>query len=465
MRAWRWTITALAGVVLVAGAIYLQAAARVGAGYKAKILCSAVFVSGRSPDAVLAEDLRVDGLELLDLFSHRIDWQQPSVTISFFGLVEQRAIYRDGLGCTLVIGRPEQELRAEAPAFPKTLVLPEAQWPDGRHVDSGTAAPDIDTAALERAVDAAFAEPNRELLQRTRALIVVHRERIVAERYADGFDRHTPMLGWSMTKSALNALVGIRIRTGKLSPVKRELLPEWRSAGDPRSEITLEHLLRMAGGLAFSEDYEDRLSDVVTMLFTKGDKAGFAAAKQLTHTPGHHWSYSSGSSNIIARVLRSTFSDRHDYLTFPHRELFTRLGMEKAVLEPDASGTFTASSFMYATARDWARLGLLFLRDGIWRGTRILPEGWVAASLRPTRAAPKADYGAHLWLKLPPIFGPGEPPLPEDTYYMLGHDGQTVAVVPSVDLVIVRLGLARKPGAWKPSDILAPIVSAFSPRQ
>ncbi len=464
MRAWKWVTGVLAALTIVAGALYVRAVALAGAGYKAKILCSSVFVSGRSPDAVLAEDLRADGLEPLDLFSHQIDRQQPSVTISFFGLVHQRAIYRDGLGCTLAIGRPEEEIRTETPLFPERSARPGGPWPVGHRVDNGALPPDVDSAALARAIEAGFTEPDRELLQRTRALVVVHRGRIVAERYAQGFDRQTPLLGWSMTKSALNALVGIRVRQGKLSVHDQKLLPEWSSAGDPRSRIALDHLLRMSGGLAFSEDYDDILSDVITMLFTKGDKAGFAAARQATHQPGVFWSYSSGSSNIISRILRSTFSDQGRYLTFPHRELFSRLGMKTAVLEPDASGTFTASSFMYATARDWARLGLLFLRDGIWQGEHILPKGWVAASLRPARGAPRSEYGAHLWLKLPMSRNHGEPPLPEDSYYMLGHDGQIVAIVPSLDLVIVRMGLARKEGSWRPVDILAPIIGAFSPR-
>lgn len=464
LQIWRWAIGALAALSFMAGAFYLHAAALVGAGYKAKILCSAVFVSRRSPDAVLSEDLKVDGLEQLELFSHEIDRQRPSVTISLLGLVRQRAIYRDGLGCTLVIGRSEDELRAETPSLPAQPVLPEDPWPVGRRVSIGPMPAGVDSVALAQAMDAAFAEPDPESLQRTRALVVVHRGRIVAERYAQGFEAQTPMLGWSMSKSALNALVGIRVRQGKFAIGYRRLLPEWSGTDDLRSQITLDHLLRMTSGLVFSEKYDDRMSDVVTMLFTQGDKAGFAAAKQAAHRPGVHWSYSSGNSNIISRILRSGFSDQHSYLTFPYRELFSRLGMENAVLEPDASGTFTASSFMYATARDWARFGLLCLRDGIWRGKRILPEGWMAASLRPTRGAPLGEYGAHVWLKLPMSHNLGEPPLPEGAYYMLGHDGQIVAIIPSRDLVIVRMGLTRQPGAWKPAEILAPFVKAFPPR-
>jgi CubicO group peptidase (beta-lactamase class C family) len=284
---------------------------------------------------------------------------------------------------------------------------------------------------------------------------------IVAERYAPGFDATMPLIGWSMTKMATNALVGIAVQNGKLALADKELLPEWR--GNRRRDITLDQLLRMTSGLSFNEDYEDHSSDVIQMLFVKGDKAGLAASKPLQYSPGSHWSYSSGTSNIIARVLRQRFAEERDYLRFPREQLFQPLGMRSVVLEPDESGTFVGSAFMYASARDWARLGLLYLHDGVWHGRRLLPEGWVSYSLMPTRGAPDARYGAHIWLKLPQSPGLGEPAMPKDAYYMLGHDQQIVAVVPSRDLVIVRLGLTREGSAWDHARDLAPIVQAASP--
>ena len=254
-----------------------------------------------------------------------------------------------------------------------------------------------------------------------------------------------PLIGWSMSKMAINALVGIAVQDGKLTLADSALLPEWR--GDADSRITLDQLLRMTTGLSFNEDYTDHSSDVIQMLFVQGDKAGFAAAKPLEHSPGTYWQYSSGTSNIIARILRQRFADEQEYLRFPCKRLFEPLGMSSAVLEP-------------ASARDWARLGLLFLHDGQWQGQRLLPEGWVAYSLTPTKDAPDARYGAHVWLKLPKSPGLGEPQMPADTYY----DEQVVAVVPSRDLVIVRLGITREEGAWDHARDLAPIVRAFPPR-
>jgi CubicO group peptidase (beta-lactamase class C family) len=257
------------------------------------------------------------------------------------------------------------------------------------------------------------------------------------------------------------------VLNGRLALADQDLLPEWQGSSDERRHIKVDQLLRMTSGLSFDEDYENHASDVVQMLFVKGDKAAFAASKSLRYPPGSHWSYSGGASNIIARLLRQRFASGRDYLRFPRQHLFQPLGMRSAVLEPDEAGTFVGSSFMYASARDWARLGLLYLHDGVWQGRRLLPQGWVSYSLTPTQGAPDARYGAHVWLKLPQSPLLGEPPMPEDAYYMLGHDQQIVAVVPSRDLVIVRLGLARDQSAWDHARDLAPIVKAvtLAPKQ
>jgi CubicO group peptidase (beta-lactamase class C family) len=465
-KAWLWL---LAAIVVAAGAgaapsIYRTAV--LGSGFLAQLLCSGTFVSRRDPQAVLSEDMSGPGYELLWFFQPRVERESKRVSASMFGLGRRTAVFRDGLGCTLVVDRTEDELRAQAAGFfsPSPASQPDALWPEGERVDLEALPQGVDRVALEAGVKAAFAEPDSAHPRRTRALVVVHGGRIVAERYAPGFDAATPVIGWSMAKMAINALVGVMVQDGRLSLADKALLPEWRGDTDPRREITLGQLLRMTSGLGFNEDYADHASDVIQMLFVQGDKAGFAAAKPLEHPPGIHWQYSGGASNIIARILRQRFVEERAYLRFPRERLFEPLGMRSAVLEPDEAGTFVGSTFMYASARDWARLGLLFLRDGLWQGRRLLPEGWRAYSLTPTQGAPSASYGAHVWLKLPESPGLGEPPMPEDTYYMLGYDEQVVVVVPSRDLVIVRLGLTRAGGAWDHARDLAPIVQAFPPR-
>ena len=399
-------------------------------------------------------------------FQPHVQREAKRVTTSMYGLGRRTAVFREGLGCTLVVDRSENELRAQAASiFPHSSVSdPDALWPEGERVDLEALPQQVDRVALEAGVKATLAEPDSAHPRRTHALVVVHGGRIVAEGYAPGFDATMPLIGWSMSKMAINALVGIAVQDGKLTLADRALLPEWRGDADPRRDIRLDQLLRMTSGLSFNEDYADHSGDVIQMLFVQGDKAGFAAAKSLEHSPGAYWQYSGGTSNIIARILRQRFADEQEYLRFPRERLFEPLGMRSAVLEPDEAGTFVGSTFMYASARDWARLGLLFLHDGRWQGQRLLPEGWVTYSLTPTKDAPDAQYGAHVWLKLPGSPGLGEPSMPEDTYYMLGYDEQVVAVVPSRDLVIVRLGITREEGAWDHARDLAPIVRAFPPR-
>jgi CubicO group peptidase (beta-lactamase class C family) len=461
-----WLLTALVIAVGVLGAPSLYRTAVLGSGVLAQLLCSSTFVSRRDPQAVVAEELSGPGYELLSFFQWSIDREGKRVSASLFGLGRRSALFRDGLGCTLVIGIPEDELKAQArglfSASPPSN--PDALWPDGERIDFDAKADGVDAAKLETAVKAVFAEPDPAHPRRTRALVVVHDGRIIAERYAPGFDTAMPLLGWSMTKMAMNALTGILVQDGTVKLGNKALLPQWRGDDDPRRNITLDQLLRMTSGLSFDEDYANHSSDIIQMLFVQGDEAGFAASKLLANLPGTHWHYSGGNSNIIALVLRQHILKEKNYLRLPQQHLFEPLGMRSAVLEPDSAGTFVGSSFMYASARDWARLGLLFLRDGIWDGRRLLPEGWVAYTRTPTQVAPDGRYGAHVWLKIPGSPQLGEPPMPEDAYYMLGYDQQIVAIVPSRDLVIVRLGLTRDAKAWDHAKELAPIVSAFAHR-
>jgi CubicO group peptidase (beta-lactamase class C family) len=454
-----WLVAAVVIAAMLAAGLRAYGTALVGSGYSAEILCGAVFVSGREPEAVEAEDLTGPGFELLRYFDKQVEPTGKRVTASFHGLASQTAIYRDGFGCTRSDG--DEAGLAEVPHLtPLPPADPEALWPEGERVDLDAPGEGIDRPALDAAVAAAFAEPDPARPRHTRALVVVHGGRIVAERYAPGFDKNMPLIAWSVTKGAMNALIGLRVKDGKLAVTDKALLPEWRNESDPRRKISLDDLLRMSSGLAFDESYDDPLGDVTEMLFVKDDMARFAASKPLLHAPGSHWAYSSGTSVLLAAVLRETFAGEEDYLRYPRQRLFGPLGMTSALLETDASGTFVGSSLLYASARDFARLGLLFLNDGMWQGQRLLPEGWVAYTLTPTRTRDES-YGAQMWLKLPESAGYGEPPMPDDGFYFLGHDEQIVAVVPSRDLVIVRLGLTQAGGDWDHARDLAPIVGAF----
>ena len=225
--------------------------------------------------------------------------------------------------------------------------------------------------------------------------------RIIAERYAAGIGPEMPLAGWSMSKSVMNALVGVLVRDGRLAVDAPAPIPKWQHAGDTRARITLDQLLRMSSGLRFEENQNSPRSDVMRMLFGVGDIAEFVTSRDSAFAPGTHWEYSNASSNIIAVAIRNVLSDRGTYLAFPKRALFDAAGMSSAVLETDAAGTFIGSSYMYATARDWARFGMLYLRDGVWNGTRILPPGWVAYTRTPAPADEAKRYGAHFWLEIP----------------------------------------------------------------
>jgi len=461
---WLW-LAGLAVVGLLAGGLHLYRVARIGSGFSAEMMCNAVFVSGRTPQDVKTTDFAAPGYELLGFFGETVEREQKRVTASAYGLAPRTAIYREGFGCTLLDGRSEQELRAEVPALDaKPLADPQAFWPQGVRADPALSE-GVDKSSLDAAIAAAFAEPDPERPRNTRALVVVYRGRLVAERYAPGFDAAMPLIGWSMTKGGLNALIGLRVKDGKIAVTDQALMPEWGDEDDPRRAISLDDLLRMSSGLEFDESYVDPLADVTVMLFDRGDMAKFAADKELLQPPGTHFSYSSGTSEIIARVLRTTFANDQNYLRYARERLFEPLGMSSAEIAPDASGTFVGSSYLYASARDFARLGLLYLQDGVFAGERLLPEGWLDYTLTPTKAAPNGNYGAHMWLRLPESDAYGEPPMPDDAFYFLGHNEQIIAIVPSHDLVIVRLGLTAKGGAWDHAKDLAPIVHAFPPRE
>lgn len=264
-----------------------------------------------------------------------------------------------------------------------------------------------------------------------------------------------------MTKAVLGSLIGVLVGEGRLSVEARSLLPQWSGPDDPRAAIALEDLLRMRSGLRFREVYSDPTSDVTRMLFMSGDMGGYAASLPLAKPVGTEWRYSSGTTNILSLLARRALGDEA-YAALPRRALFEPLGMSSAVIEPDASGTFVGSSYMIATARDWARFGKLCLDGGLHGGRRILPESWMRWATTPTPQS-HGRYGAHWWLKLNPELGGGsaaESRVPGDAFHALGHEGQCLTMIPSLDLVVVRLGLSIRIDAWDHAAFLAGVIDA-----
>jgi CubicO group peptidase (beta-lactamase class C family) len=463
MRRWTLGTAGAALIVLVAagaGAWLLQnVVGPKGSGYHAKILCSGVFVGKRSADHVNATDLGrfwyVQG---------KVDAERQRVTSDLFGFGKTTAVFRPGLGCTVARGvEPDvlQRMDAGLPAPRPTRAL---AWPTG-DVGAEATLPEPHAKQLDDAIAAAFREPDpTKMARRTRAVVVVHHGRIVGERYGVGFGRETPLVGWSMTKSVTATLVALAGAEGLLDVSAQAPVSAWQAPGDPRAAITLDQLLRMSSGLEFSEVY-GAFGDATQMLFVTPDAASYAASRPLEHPPDTVWSYSSGTTNIVQGVLRDAVGPER-YLRFPREALFDRIGMQSAVIEPDASGTFVGSSFMLATARDWARFGLLHLDDGVWEGERVLPQGWVDYITTPTPPAPIGEYGAHWWLNQGAPADPAQrrfPSLPRDAYQASGFEGQAVLVIPSRQVVIVRLGLtpAQEPEVWDLDAFAASILAAL----
>ena len=318
------------------------------------------------------------------------------------------------------------------PAQPAGTDWPTDDWPVGSLPDG------IKKTAFSELVNAAFDGDGNGDLGATHALLIVKDGRIVHERYAAPFDATQTFPSWSMAKSITHALTGLLAGDGRIDIRAPADVPEWQTDGDPRRAITLDHLLRMSSGLDFQEDYNpDHPSDVIEMLFGSGkdDVAHFAASFPLAHAPGSYWSYSSGTTNIVARALsRALGGGPEDFEAFMRARLFDPIGMRSPLPKFDKAGTFIGSSFCFATARDFARFGLLYLRDGVWNGKRLLPKGWVdyarTATPQPTDTDSPLGYGAHWWL------GMGGP----HSFSANGYNGQYTVIAPDIDLILVRHG-------------------------
>lgn len=418
---------------------------RAASSYTSHTICSETFISGLPAAQIYAETIATTPVYgLIDwLVRYHVDPIKREVSTTIAGGFFSRAVYRDGLGCILV----HQTAPPEAP-LPEDLLAGAPSAPPSLPDIAGPAKVTSAKAALEAAVDRAFAElPHGPPQRLTKSVVVVRDGRVITERYAPGYDIDTPQLSFSMAKTVINALIGILVRDGRLAVDQPAPVPAWRDPHDPRHGITIDNLLRHNSGLALEETGSP--FDVTTrMLMFENDTAAYAEAAPLIAPIGSRWHYSSPGYAILSRIVRDAVGGNAEaVLRFARRELFDPLGMRSVTLEFDAAGTPLGSSFFYASARDWARLGMLYLDDGVVGGRRILPEGWVRYSSRST---PGAFYGyaAGVWTSLAPT-GAAEGPvgtgLPPGTFFANGRLGQFILVVPSERLVVVRLGVTQAP--------------------
>jgi CubicO group peptidase (beta-lactamase class C family) len=462
---------------------------RVGANYSAKIVCSNVFLAGRDPDEVLRTDVQAPGVALLRLMRVSVDREQRVVRAGLLGFIgDGLALARPGTGCAVVpdgnldfathVGTvPAQPVTSNTGSAVAAPRLPPAEpAPVGNRADAGAGSNTGVGARAGSVTDAAADWPEGSAVSTTatldrlladdtlagpgmRAIVVVDHGRIVAERYAAGFSATTPLLGWSMTKSVLAGLVGVLVKDGRLA---LDQSAGWPAADGGRERIRIADLLAMSSGLRFNEAY-GAVSDVTRMLYLQPDMAGFARAQPLVHPAGEFWSYSSGSANILSRLVQDAAGQLG--AAYPAEKLFKPLGMTSATMETDEDGTLVGSSYLYASARDWARYGLFLLQDGVWRGQELLPRGFVALMASPV-AASAGEYGHGLvWLWGSDALTPGANPdaafgIPADIFWMEGHDGQSTAIIPSRQLVIVRLGLTPARDHYQPQPLVKAVLDA-----
>jgi CubicO group peptidase (beta-lactamase class C family) len=445
--------------VVIAGIVFARVGhplINVATAYKAKALCSEVFVAGRTADEVKTS-LNTDDLRALRFIGARVDTASRTTNARLFPFSARVARHDESLGCVLSPPGEAEIANTARPAVAKPGSAVPAPLRDP--VTTPTVEPNAGWVAV---LDDAFAEPNPDRPRRTRAIVVLQHGSVVTERYALGVGPDTPMIGWSMAKSVMNALVGVAVRRGALELDDPARIPEWSASDDARGTISVDDLLHMSSGLRFEEGGSDPTSDLLTMLYGAGDMAAVAMNQPLEARPGTRWKYSSGTTLILSRLLRNALGE-DAYRRFPHNALFEPLGMTSAVMEADASGTLVGSSYMYATARDWARFGQLYLQDGVWRSERILPEGWVEYTRKPAPAAPDSIYGAHFWLRTPGEYRGPAATLPPDVFHAVGHEGQFLTIVPSYDAVIVRLGRTRYPESWAHDRFVAAVLATLRP--
>lgn len=419
----------------------------VATGSAAHDLCSEVFVAHQDPDRIFAESLAPrPGFRIVaPAIFWSVDHERQTTRAALLGAFVSRAQFRDGIGCTLVFdsdpvtSASANPLRTTGSSDEQTAATPLL----GALAPAGIVEPA--DQRLRKALDDAFVEAEHAPHHWTSAVVVMHDGKIVAERYAPGIDSATPLLGFSMTKSVTNALIGILVQKGRLSVGWAAPVPAWQASGDPRQRITIEQLLRMESGLDLDETGTG-FDPSNQMLYDEPDMADFAARAALIAPPATRWHYSSASTQLLARIVRDTVGGTGVAVQqFARRELFAPLGMEHVTLEMDRTGTPIGSHYMLASARDWARLGWLYAEDGVLAGQRILPEGWARYSATPTL---DTDYGAGFWTNAgqhPHALWRVEHGMPVDSFFASGNLGQRIAILPSQHLVVVRTGFDQGP--------------------
>ena len=398
-------------------------------GFSAKSVASAHFIDGRNLESIQQGD---NDIPKVAWATNEIDEYGKFATSTVYGLKKRKAIYREGLGATLINDDFDVSKPYEIPK--RTKQNNNLPYPYGNLEPKDTVFSSIDYDNLQKAVTNAF-DAKGEKSKRTRSVIVIYKDKIIAEKYADGFTKNSKLLGWSMTKSITATYFGILQKQGKIDIMKPAPIDEW--ATDERKKITINDLLHMNSGLEWEENYST-ISDATKMLFQAENMTKSQIDKPLVGKPNNTWNYSSGTTNLLSGILRKQFKTHQEYLDFWYSALIDKIGMNSMIVETDMAGNFVGSSYSWATTRDWAKFGLLYLHKGNWNGEQLFDENWAQYVATPTNGS-NGKYGAHFWLNANGDF----PDLPKDFYRCSGFQGQTVGIIPSCELVVVRMGLSE----------------------
>ena len=395
------------------------------AGYSAKNTASSVFLAERSLEFTDKTD---NDFSPINLTSDAVNFKEKSATGSVFGLLSRKAVVRKGLGAVLVTD--DFDITKPQPTPKRSVVDNKTPFPYGNANHKDTLFANIDYYKLNQTIDTIFNDINQ-----TRSVLVIYKDKIIAERYDDGFTKDSRHLGWSMTKSITSTLFGILKGRGEIDLQATHLFDEWKN--DDRKNISIHNLLQMNSGLEWEEDY-NTISDVTKMLFLEKDMTKTQIDKPLTGKPNASWNYSSGTTNLLSGILRNQFKTQQEYLDFWYTDLIDKIGMNSMLVETDMSNNYVGSSYGWATARDWAKLGLLYLHNGEWNGEHLFDKDWVDYATTPTPTS-NGEYGAQIWLNA----GGKYPDAPKNMYSFNGYKGQNVFILPNQDLVIVRTGLTQ----------------------
>lgn len=433
-------------IALAGGVYYIHLLTPIITGYAAKNLASGVFVAHRTQQSMESTDLN---FSFIKFTSNTVDYDKKEV-ISRFLWAKSKAIYIEGFGCTLVRG-DEHEIRNRSyTVVPLPAVNPDTvSWPAGDKL-ADTIPAGINMTKLNAAILNALRDTMGT--KGTFAVAVAYKNQLVAEKYNKGFTEANRFLSWSMAKSFTQTLVGIMVKKGLMDIRKPVDIPEWKN--DSRASITVENLMHMNSGLEWNEGYGN-LSDVTVMLHKEVDMAAYTVGKKAVARPDKVWLYNSGATNVVSYLIRKAIGNDAEYYAFPRKELFNPIGMRSAVFETDAAGTFTGSSYIYASMRDYVRYGLLYLNKGNWLGNQILPQGWTDYTVKPA-AGSKGEYGSFFWLNKSGDY----PGVPSDLFMCKGHDGQFIFIIPSLHLVVVRTGFS-KDKSFDAQKFLISIISAI----